>query len=131
MKKVKIAFWLVLIAFLVLVGYQNQAFFMQKHSFDLNLWVTAPYQTPEIYNAVLFGVCFAAGLLLAYLGGLFERYKSGKTIKQLTAALNEHKTQTAQLQTEIEALKSVSTQVTTPVTDANEEGDPVSTHVSG
>ena len=84
MKKVKIGFWLILIAFLVLVGYQNKAFFLQRHTFDINVWVTAPYKTAEIYNAVLFGACCVAGLVLAYLSSLFERFKANKTT-QVTA----------------------------------------------
>lgn len=131
MKKVKIGFWLILIAFLILVGYQNKAFFLQKHSFDLNVWVTAPYTTPEIYNALLFGVCFVAGLVIAYLSGLFERFKANKTIKQLTNTMNEQKTQAEQLRTEIEALKNISTQVTAPVPDENQTDDTVSASTAG
>lgn len=131
MKKVKIGFWLIIIAFLLLVGFQNKAFFVQKHSFDLNIWVTAPYETPEVYNAVLFGVCFVAGLVIAYLSGLFERFKANKTIKQLTNNLNDQKTQTDQLRTEIDALKNIATQVTAPITDENPSDDTVSASVAG
>lgn len=131
MKKVKIGFWLIVIAFIGLVGYQNKAFFLQKHSFDLNVWVTAPYATPEIYNAVLFGACFAAGLVIAYLSGLFERFKANKTIKQLTSTVNDHKIQAEQLKTEIDALKNISTQVTTPLPDETQAEDTVSASTAG
>jgi len=131
MKKVKIGFWLILIAFLFLVGYQNKAFFLQKHSFDLNVWVTAPYETPEIYNALLFGVCFVAGLVIAYLSGLFERFKANKTIKQLTHTMSDQKIQVEQLRTEIDALKNISTQVTAPVPDENQADDTVSASAAG
>lgn len=131
MKKVKIGFWLIIIAFLLLVGFQNTAFFLQKHSFDLNIWVTAPYETPEIYNAVLFGVCFVAGFVIAYLSGLFERFKANKTIKQLTNTLNDQKIQTDQLRTENDALKNISTQMTAPVPDEIPADDTVSTSATG
>ena len=131
MKKVKIGFWLIIIAFLLLVGFQNTAFFLQKHSFDLNIWVTAPYETPEIYNAVLFGACFVVGLVIAYLSGLFERFKANKTIKQLTNTINDQKTQADQLRTENDALKSISTQMTAPVPDENPLDDTVSTRATG
>lgn len=121
MKKVKIGFWLLVLAFLLLFGYQNKAFFLQKHIFDLNLWVTAPYQTPEIHNAVLFAVCFLAGLVIAYLSGLLERFKSNKTIKQLTSAINEQKTQAEQLRTEIEALKNASAPAVSEVDESPDE----------
>ena len=112
MKKVKIGFWLIIIAFLLLLGYQNKVFFLQRHSFDLNLWVTAPYQSPEIYNAVLFAVCFLAGLMIAYLSGLFERFKSNKTIKQLNKTLADMRNETTQLRTEIDALKNAASPAT-------------------
>lgn len=131
MKKVKIGFWLIIIAFLALVGYQNKAFFLQKHTFDLNIWVTAPYETPEVYNAVLFGACFVAGLIIAYLSSLFGHFKANKTIKQLTKTVNDQKAQTEQLQTEIDALKNVSTQVTEPLSDENQTEDTVSVSAAG
>lgn len=121
MKKVKIGFWLVIVAFLVLVGFQNKAFFLQRHSFDLNVWVTAPYQTPEIYNAVLFAVCFVVGLAVAYLSGLFERFKANKTIKQLTKTVNDQQAENAQLKTEIQALKNLANQTVTVVEENQEE----------
>ncbi len=130
MKKVKIGFWLLVLAFLLLFGYQNKAFFLQKHIFDLNLWVSAPYQTPEIHNAVLFAVCFLAGLVIAYLSGLLERFKSNKTIKQLTSAINEQKTQAEQLRTEIEALKNVSAPAVSAVDESQGE-ETVSTSAAG
>jgi cell division protein FtsL len=130
MKKVKIGFWLLVLAFLLLFGYQNKAFFLQKHIFDLNLWVSAPYQTPEIHNAVLFAVCFLAGLVIAYLSGLLERFKSNKTIKQLTSAINEQKTQAEQLRTEIEALKNVSAPMVSE-TDERPGEETVSTSAAG
>lgn len=131
MKKVKIGFWLIIIVFLALVGFQNKAFFLQKHSFDLNIWVTAPYVTPEVYNAVLFGACFVAGLIIAYLSGLFERFKANKTIKQLTNTVNDQKAQAEQLRTEIDALKNISTQVAAPMPDENEAEDTVSASAAG
>jgi hypothetical protein len=134
MKKVKIGFWLILLAFLLLAGYQNKAFFLQKNSFDLNFWVTAPYQTPEIHNAVLFAACFLAGLLIAYLSGLFERFRANKTIKQLNTTMNDQKTQAEQLRSEIEALKNVSMQATTPISvdsDEDQEENPSSASATG
>jgi hypothetical protein len=123
MKKVKIGFWLIVVAFLVLVGFQNKAFFLQKNSFDIDLFVTAPYHTPDIYNAVLFAVCFLAGLAITYLLGLFERYKANKTIKQLTKSLDDRQGEVERLKSEVEALKNVSEQ-TMPLSEpVSEEED--------
>ncbi|MDJ0887014.1 MAG: LapA family protein [Desulfobacterales bacterium] len=108
MKKVKIGFWVLLIAFLLLVGYQNKAFFLQKNTFGLNLYVTDAYMTPEIYNGVLFGVCFVTGLIIAYFFGLFDRFRANKTIKQLNMDLETQRQQVESLTTELNAFKNVS-----------------------
>ena len=121
MKKVKIGFWLIIVAFLLLLGYQNKAFFLQKHSFDLNLWVTAPYQSPEIHNAVLFAGCFLAGLIIAYLSGLLERFKTNKTTKQLTKTVSDRNNEIAQLKTEVAALKNATSPPTVVIENASEE----------
>ena len=121
MKKVKIGFWVLLIAFLLLAGYQNKAFFLQKNAFGLNLYVTEAYMTPEIYNGVLFGVCFVAGLIIAYFFGLFDRFRANKTIKQLNTELESQRQQTDSLTTELNAFKSASAPPAEP--PATEEND--------
>jgi hypothetical protein len=121
MKKVKIGFWLIFIAFLLLLGYQNKAFFLQRHSFDLNLWVTAPYHSPEIYNAVLFAGCFLAGLIIAYLSGLFERFKANKVCKQLGKTVDDQKNELSQLKSEVEAFKNAANPATVVLTDDTPE----------
>jgi hypothetical protein len=134
MKKVKIGLWLIAIAFLVLVGFQNKAFFLQKHRFDLNLWVTPPYETPEIYNAVLFVGCFVVGLVIAYLSGLFERYKANKTIKQLTKTANDRQAEVEQLKAEVQAFKSVPDQTipaAEPLAEEERTADAATTDSAG
>jgi hypothetical protein len=91
MKKIKIVFWALLVAFVAILGYQNQEFFLYRGRLDLNLGVAGPYTTPELYNAVLFLAFFVAGFLIAYFSGLFERFRSGKVIKQLNAAIEAQK----------------------------------------
>ena len=122
MKKVKIGFWILLIAFLLLVGYQNKAYFLQKNAFGLNLFVTDAYMTPEIHNGVLFGICFAAGLIIAYLFGLFDRFRANKTIKQLNTDLESQRQQIESLNTELNAFKSASAP---PVEEPDSEEDAV------
>ncbi len=109
MKKVKIGFWILLIAFLLLLGFQNKSFFLQKNTFGLNLYVTDAYMSPEIYNGVLFAVCFLAGLIIAYFFGLFEKFRTNKIIKQLNTDLESQRQQVDSLTTELNAFKNVST----------------------
>ena len=130
MKKVKIVFWVLLIAFLLLVGYQNKGFFLQKNAFGLNLFVTDAYMTPEIFNGVLFGVCFLAGLIIAYFFGLFDRFRANKTIKQLNLDLESQRQQIATLNTELNAFKNASSSpVEQPATEEDTAGETEATQV--
>ncbi len=130
MKKVKIGFWVLLIAFLLLVGYQNKAFFLQKNTFGLNLYLTDAYMTPEIFNGVLFGVCFATGLIIAYFFGLFDRFRANKTIKQLNTELESQRQQIESLNTELNAFKSASSPpVEQPTTEEDTAGNAEATQV--
>ena len=121
MKKVKIAFWILLIAFLLLLGFQNKAFFLQKNAFGLNLYVTEAYMSPEIYNGVLFGICFLAGLIIAYLFGLFDRFRFNKTIKQLNTDLESQRQQIESLTTELNAFKNASAPLSDNPTAVDDE----------
>ena len=112
MKKVKIGFWILLIAFLLLLGYQNKAFFLQKNAFGLDLYLTEAYMSPEIYNGVFFAACFLAGLIIAYLFGLFDRFRANKTIKQLNTDLDNQRQQVESLTTELNAFKNAAAPVT-------------------
>ena len=107
MKKIKIALWVIIIGFLALVMFQNKDFFMAKQGFSINLYFTS-YEIPEIYNAVLFFVFFAVGLLVAYIFSLFSKFKSNKTIKDLKSSMTSSMQQMSVLKQELDALKQAS-----------------------
>ena len=86
MKKVKIAFWLIILVFVGVFAYQNKDFFMAKKSFILILPLLETLHTPELTHAVLFLVFFLTGFLMAYFYGLYDRFKSRKAVKKLNAA---------------------------------------------
>ena len=65
MKNLKIAFWIILFAFIGLILFQNREFYMSQHSLGIDL-MFFNYQTPEVPNAVLFLAFFFAGLLISY-----------------------------------------------------------------
>ncbi len=104
MKKLKLVFWLILIAFLALLTYQNWEYFMSQHALRIDLFV-AEYHTPPLQNAVLLLVFFFAGLLIAYFFTLFERFKSQRTIKSMTASLEMSEKLLDGLKNEIQSLK--------------------------
>ncbi len=104
MKKIKLVFWLILIAFLALLTYQNWDYFMSQHGLRINLFV-AEYNIPPLQNAVLLLIFFFAGLLIAYFFTLFERFKSQRAIKSMTATLEMSEKLLDGLKKEIQTLK--------------------------
>ena len=84
MKKVKIAFWIVVFGFVGLVIYQNKDFFMAKSQLVLNLGFFY-YETPFLANAIYFVAFFLVGILISYFFSLFKHFKDAKTIKSLKA----------------------------------------------
>ena len=107
MKKVKIIFWVIIIVFIGIVIFQNQDFFLDKQSLQINLLLADEYQTPEVPNAVFFIACLFLGLIIAYISGLFERFKFKKTIKTLNKSVDSHMKTISELQDKIESLQSV------------------------
>ncbi len=120
MKKAKIAFWLILICFLALLGYQNWDFFMKPNGLRINL-LLVQYQTPELQNAILFLIFFVAGLIISYFITLFERLKSKRIIKKLTAALETNQKQMDALKVEIHLLKGEPPPTANPEDTANQD----------
>jgi hypothetical protein len=84
MKKVKIAFWIVVFAFVGIVIYQNRGFFMTQSSLLVDLGFFR-YETPHLANAIFFVAFFLVGLLISYFFGLLKHFKDAKTIKALKA----------------------------------------------
>ncbi len=106
MKKVKIAFWVIVFGFLALIIYQNQGYFLENVSLKINLFFAA-YQLAEIPNILLFVAIFFIGLLLAYFFSLFERFKSNRIIKDLKGKIAAHIQKNADLQKEIENIRAI------------------------
>ncbi len=87
MNKAKTVFWIVVFGIILLIFFQNDAFFLDKQSIQLNL-LFFEYQSPKVHNAVIFLAFFLAGLLVSYFLGIPERFRLKKTVKHLTAQLN-------------------------------------------
>ena len=104
MKKAKIAFWIILIGLLGLIVYQNQGYFLTKHSLDINLWFTRRV-VPPVQNVMIIVAFFLFGLLIALIHNLFERYRTNKTIKELRNTIKTNQATISQMRQEIDALK--------------------------
>ncbi len=104
MKKVKIAFWIILIVLLGITVYQNQGYFLTKHSLDINLWFTRRI-VPPVQNGIVILAFFLFGLLVGLIHNFFERYRTNKTIKDLRNTIRSNEAAIGQMRQEIEALK--------------------------
>ena len=129
MKNVKIAFWVILFAFIGLVLFQNRDFYMSQHSLGIDL-MFFQYQTPEVPNAILFLAFFFAGLIIAYFFSLLERFNSRKTIKSLTESLRASEKMLDTLKAENEGLKGVKEELPSAPEDSPQEDEQKETDAS-
>ncbi len=84
MKKVKIAFWIVVFGFIGLVIFQNKDFFMSESRLMIDLGFFY-YETPFLANAIFFVAFFLVGILISYFFSLFKHFKDARTIKTFKA----------------------------------------------
>jgi hypothetical protein len=123
MKKVKIAFWIVVFGLVGLIVGQNWEFFKTPNSLLINLYFIK-YETPHLANAVFFVAFFFIGLLITYFFSLFKHFKDGKTIKTLRAKEASLVDAVASLEKQLAALKVPAAE---PMPAASLESDPVAT----
>jgi len=106
MKNIKFILWFIIIGFVVLFIFQNQAIISAKQSFSINLFFVDEYRTPEFPNALLFLVCFVIGYIISYLFGITERLKSSKMIRNLKTEVASQFEEMSALKKEMESLRS-------------------------
>jgi hypothetical protein len=80
MKKVKIGIWVVIVAFVFLLIYQNRTLFLAKNSLIFNLGFTA-YHTPEMRIVLICFLFLLAGLLLGVYFLVVQTLKAKKLVK--------------------------------------------------
>jgi uncharacterized integral membrane protein len=103
----KIKFVLLIIVFLIigLFVWDNGAFLLTKNSISLNL-VIKKYSTPELPTGVILLICFFAGLLVAYVFALFERFRLKAEIKGLKYTIDSNIEKMSELKNEVTSLKN-------------------------
>ena len=108
MKKATLIIWVIIFGFIALVILQNKVFFLEsKTSVALNLGIVEPYQSPELYNAVLVLIFFFCGLFIAFLFSLSARFKAKRTIKKLNTTVASNINELNELKNEISRLKGI------------------------
>jgi uncharacterized integral membrane protein len=120
MKKMKIAFWVVVILLSALLIIQNQTFFFEKTSFGLDFYYKK-YQTPGMPNVILFLVFFFIGLLIAYIFNLLGQFKAKKTIKNLNITIQSQMEVISGLKSEIATKDAQIEQFTSRKTEPEQE----------
>ena len=106
MRKVKIAFWLIVAGLIGLVGWQNQMFFLEEKKVTVDFFF-ASYSTPDLPIVLFFLGLFLAGLLISYASGLSEKFIAKKIIRNLNNEVAAAKKKISELQGNIESLKTV------------------------
>jgi len=100
MKTIKIIFWLIILAILGTLIYQNQDYFMTTTILNLDLKVAGwNWALPPLQNIAYFGICFLLGLVLAGIKGLLTGFGLKKQIKKGNTSI-------AALQKEVDSLKT-------------------------
>ncbi|MGD2001006.1 MAG: hypothetical protein PVJ00_10590 [Desulfobacterales bacterium] len=134
MKKVKLVVWMLIVVFVVIVIYQNKDFFWEtKKSLTIDLpLIPLKYKTlPEVELLFIFGIFFAAGLLVGIYLMFGRGLKKKKTIKALKTQVKEESEKAVGLEKELrtvlggESLPPDNTVKTDPAlqaTDANPGG---------
>lgn len=107
MKKATLIIWVIIFGLIALVIFQNQAFFLARESFRINLGIFDEYLSPAIPNAVVMLLFFFSGLLIAYLFGFSSRFKAKRTIKRLNSNIVTQTNEITQLKSEVSKLKGI------------------------
>lgn len=105
MKKVKLVFWIIILALLGLIVYQNREVLVTaQQPLFINLGFGS-YQTPALPFVIYFLFFFVLGWLIAFLFGLMDRFKTGKKVKKLKDTINSQAEAIAAMKKDIESLK--------------------------
>jgi hypothetical protein len=107
MKKLKLAFWIIVIAFFALLVYQNLNFFLETNDLKIDIGIYS-YQTPLLTNGAIIAAFVGIGVLITlifYFASLYNGYRGRKTILMLQQALETNSGEVAELKKQIAMLK--------------------------
>ena len=113
MKKVKIVLWVIIAAFVALLFFKNQEFFLEKRG--ITYFFGDAYKSPDLPLVVWFLITLIIGLLVSYIFGLSERFKLKKTIKGLKTKIDEQMEMISQIRSELESRAGISSEEIPPV----------------
>jgi len=106
MKKIKIAFLVIILVFIVLFVCQNEVFFIAKNRLGLKFPFLETLHIPELPNIFFFLTIFLIGFLIAYLFSLSKRFKYRQTIRNLNTTTTSRLEEISALKKELESLQT-------------------------
>jgi hypothetical protein len=110
MKTIKTLFWVIILAVLGILIYQNQDYFLatQSLTFDIKVykWDLVHWVIPEIPNVAYFGICFSLSLILVGLKWIVTNFKANRKIKSLNSSINSKDEKIKSLENELHVFKN-------------------------
>jgi len=110
MRKVKIVFGLLVLGVIVIIVSQNLDFFLRRYAIGVDIGLVS-YHTPDFTTVIYLLFFFFAGLMITFLMGLSERFRSRKSIRELTEALDAEKKKVVELDAKLVSVQSGLTQI--------------------
>jgi len=101
MKNFKIVLWVIIVALLVLLFFQNKAFLIGKQALTLDLYVTDEMQSPPLPIAVWLLGALVIGFLFSYFFALIEKFKMNRLTKGMKTKMETQDRAIAQLKQEL------------------------------
>lgn len=106
MKLIKRLFWLIVLALLGLLIYQNHDYFLTTVRLTLDLKMASmKWAIPDLPNVAYLGICFVLGLLLAGIKALFTKMGLKNQIKLKDKAIQTLKEQVNTLKLDLDVFK--------------------------
>jgi uncharacterized integral membrane protein len=106
MKKVKFAFWLLIVALVAVLVVQNKEFFTQESRLGIDLPYFEKYEFPVLHLGFYFLLVFLIGFLFSYFLSLSNRFQSRRSIRQLNDQVAVKDRKIAELQSTIAVLEA-------------------------
>jgi hypothetical protein len=109
MKKLKVIFGLLVFGVIVIIVTQNLDFFLQRYAIGIDIGFVS-YRTPNLATVIYLLFFFFVGLLIAFLMGLSEKFRSRKAIRELTETLAAETKKLMELEAKLVSAQAVQAQ---------------------
>ncbi len=113
MKKLKLLVLLIILALLGFFIYQNINYFMTEETVGIH-FRSFDWTSPELPVLVYWGICLAAGFLIAGIRGFAKSFVLGRELKKKNLIIQEQEIQISDLNTRINDLTRTPANMTAP-----------------